>query len=331
MNSGGRRRRFVSTHPLAAATTRALDGLGELVISPDTSPATLVEATREADILIVRAAEIPVEVFDTAHRLRAAVRHGAGVDFIPVAAATDAGVLVANVPGANARSVAEHVMMGILLVARRFRAVDTTLRREGWWAAKAAADEAAEIHGRTLGLVGTGAVAQAVAAVAAGFAMRVRGYSPSRHTDRPGIEPAELSEVITHSDIVVIACPLTDETAGMVDAAFIAAMRPGAVLVNVARGRIVDEEALMAALESRHLAGAVLDVFHSHPLDPGHHLFQLDNVILTPHTAGLTIDAMDRMGAGAVAEVRRVLGGELPVGLVNPEAVPRYRERFGVS
>jgi D-3-phosphoglycerate dehydrogenase len=143
-----------------------------------------------------------------------------------------------------------------------------------------------------------------------------------------GVEAVPLERLVAISDVLVLAAPLTDETLGIIDESRFAAMRPGAVLVNVARGALVVEGALGEALESGHLGGAALDVFEVQPLPQGHPFLSLPNMILTPHMAGITEESMLRMGMGVVAEVRRIAAGGLPENLVNPEAVGRYRGRF---
>ena len=154
-----------STHPLHPNAAKLLDGKAELVIASDLTPATLAREAQEADIVIVRA-NLPEALFDGAKKLKAAIRHGAGLDMIPVEAATAAGVLVANVPGVNARSVAEHVIFVALALARRFRAIDADLRREGWLAGRAHSLAARELKGATMGIIGMGHLGRAIAAIA---------------------------------------------------------------------------------------------------------------------------------------------------------------------
>ncbi len=305
-----------------------LAAAGRLVVASRLDDDTLVREAADAAVVIVRA-PLPPRLFAAAPGLRAAIRHGAGLDMIPVEAATEAGVLVANVPGVNARSVAEHVFMVTLALLRRFRKVDRDLRQAGWAAGRAHAEQTQELAGRTFGIVGMGAVGRAVAAIARhGFGLRVLGVNRSGGALPEGVERAGLEALAAESDVVVLCCPLTPQTSGLVDAGFLARMKPSAVLVNVARGAVVDEAALVAALSEGRLAGAALDVFATQPLPPAHPFFGFDTVILTPHMAGITEESMARMGKGAAAETLRVLGGGLPQNLVNPQAVAAYRRRF---
>jgi D-3-phosphoglycerate dehydrogenase len=322
---------ILSTHTLHPRATAMLASTGALKIASALDAATLTNEARAADIVIVRA-PLPERLFAEARRLRAAIRHGAGLDMIPMEAATAVGVLVANVPGANARSVAEHVLFAALALSRRFRAMDRDLRGKGWLAGRAHADLSHELSGRTIGIVGLGAVGQQVGQMAAhGFGLEVIATTRSTRAAPEGVRFVPIDDLVAGSDIVVLACPLTPETRGLMNAARIGRMKPGALLINVSRGPVVDDEALISALRQGRIGGAALDVFSTQPLPPDHPYFSFDNVIVTPHMAGITEESMLAMGIGAASEALRVLAGELPVNLRNPEAVERYRARFGVA
>ena len=274
-------------------------------------------------------APLPPALFDDAPKLRAAIRHGAGLDMIPVEAATRAGVLVANVPGVNARSVAEHVFFVTMALLRRFRMMDRDLRQRGWLAGRDHADKAHELHGRTLGVVGAGNVGKTVMAIArAGFGLDVIANSRNPKSLPDDVRFVSVDELVAESDVVVLCCPLTPETAGLLSRDRIDRMRPGAILVNVSRGPVVDDAGLIAALREGRIGGAALDVFVTQPLPPDHPYFAFDNVIITPHMAGITEESMMRMGVGAAEEALRVLDNRLPVNLRNTEVVADYRKRF---
>ncbi|MEP9398731.1 hydroxyacid dehydrogenase [Mesorhizobium sp. KR2-14] len=318
-----------STHPLHPKATAILADAGELKIASALDDATLTREAAEAEIVIVRA-PLPAALFSNTPKLRAAIRHGAGLDMIPVEAATRAGVLVANVPGVNARSVAEHVIFVTLSLLRRFRAMDRDLRTQGWLAGREHANLTNELAGRTIGIVGMGSVGHAVLSIARhGFCLDVLATSRSEKSLPDGARFVGLDELVEQSDVVVLCCPLTPETTGLMSRDRIARMKPGALLINVARGPVVDDAALMEALREGRLGGAALDVFATQPLPPDHPYFSFPNVIVTPHMAGITEESMERMGVGAAQEALRVLSGELPVNLRNPEAVEHYRRRFG--
>ena len=315
-------------HPLAQAR---LAQHGEGVVAPDTAPDTLRASALGCRVVMVRA-QLPDDIFDAAPSLIGAVRHGAGVDMIPIAAATARGVLVANVPGVNANAVAEHVLRSMLQLARHTAPMARRLRDRaaGWAKARAFADAGLELAGRTLGLIGFGHVGQAVARVCgAGLSMTVLAHT------RSALPPSEvvvrrvpLPELLARSDVVVLACPLTDQTRGLIGAAELALMKRGAWLVNVARGPVVHDAALVEALRSGQLAGAALDVFDTVPLPDDHPYWELENVLITPHVAGITDDSLQRMGQVAVQAVAHLLRGEVPPHCVNPQAVPGFLGRL---
>ncbi|MGU3496643.1 NAD(P)-dependent oxidoreductase [Xanthobacteraceae bacterium A53D] len=289
-----------------------------LVVGADTADDTLRRHVREADAVIVRA-KLPDDAFAGASRLKGVVRHGVGLDFIPVAAATALGIPVANLPGSNTQTVAEYVFSALFHLRRPLGRMDAALRASGWNPARGLADAAPEIGGTTLGIVGTGAIGGRVAAIAgSGFGMRVLGSSRSGRAVA-GVETVSLDRLFSESDAVVITCPLTPETRGLVGADLIGRMKPGAVLINPARGPIVDTPALIAALREGRIAGAATDVYDTHPVPPDSPLFDLPNLLMTPHVAGITTTSMRAMSVGAAEEVIRMLKGERPKNLVNPE------------
>ncbi len=316
-----------STHPLHPEVTAALQSLGDYRVASAPTPQAITDESFGAEIIVVRA-PIPLGIAPREQRLRALIRHGAGLDMIQVEEATAAGVLVANVPGANALTVAEHAIWSAMALLRRYPLVARDLQTKGWSAARAHSDHGRELSGRTLGILGFGNIGRTLARIAQqGFGMPVLVHTRSPVSDA-GVEPVSLPDLLTRADVLVLCAPLTDQTRGLIDAAALARMKPGAILINVARGPLVVEKALIGALASGHLGGAALDVFDTQPLPPDHPLMRLPNVILTPHMAGITEESMLRMGQGVVAEARRILAGNLPVNLVNPAAVPRYRSRF---
>lgn len=320
-----------TTHPLHAKAAEMLAAAGELRVATSLDAEMLIAEGCDADVVIVRA-PLPDTLFARAPNLRAAIRHGAGLDMIPVEAATAAGVLVANVPGVNARSVAEHVFLVTLALLRRFRRMDRDLREKGWLAGRDHAPHAHDLAGRTIGIFGMGNVGAAVAAVAMhGFGLNVIAGTRDPRRLPDGIFHRDIDTLVAESDILVLCCPLTPQTRGLLDARRIAAMKPDAILVNVSRGPVVADDALIEALRAGRIGGAALDVFSSQPLPLNHPYFSFDNVIITPHMAGITEESMQRMGIGAAQEVLRVLGGGLPENFCNPEVLDAYRERFSAA
>ncbi|TBA13442.1 dehydrogenase (plasmid) [Rhizobium ruizarguesonis] len=317
-----------STHPLHPAAKSMLEAAGDLRVASAPDPETLLREGRGAGIVIVRA-PIPPAFFEDAPALRAAIRHGAGLDMVPLDAATRAGALVANVPGANASTVAEHVFLVTLALLRRFRAMDRELRQSGWAAGRAQSDTAVDLAGRVIGIVGMGNVGKAIFQIAKfGFGLEVVATSRSPESVPDGARFLTIDELVATADIVVLCCPLTPETTGLLNAGRIGRMKPAAVLVNVSRGPVIDDAALIEALRDCRIGGAALDVFATQPLPLDHPYFGFDNVIVTPHLAGLTEESMMRMGTGAASEALRVIKGDLPVNLRNPEVVEHYRRRF---
>ncbi|WP_292661990.1 NAD(P)-dependent oxidoreductase, partial [Mesorhizobium sp.] len=227
----------------------------ELVVASAIDPATLAAEAKDADIVIVRA-PLPPQLFDGAKLLRAAIRHGAGLDMIPMEAAAAAGVLVANVPAVNARSVAEHVMFAALALLRNFRVVDRDLRTKGWLAGREHANSNSELAGKTIGIVGLGAVGQAVGHIAAhGFDLKVVATTRSMQPAPDKVGFLSIDALVEQSDIIVLCCPLTPETRGLINRERIARMKPHALLINVSRGPVIDDDALIEALQKRRIGG----------------------------------------------------------------------------
>jgi D-3-phosphoglycerate dehydrogenase len=300
----------------------------EVLRAPDAGYETIRRLARDADAVITRS-RLPDDIFECAPRVRAVVIHGTGVDLVPLESATTRGVLVANLPGGNAQSVAEYCVMAMLMLARNVIPITVALRSGPWDAARLLGEPAREIAGMTAGLVGVGAIGRRVAAILRdGFGMRVLGNQ--RRMDRlpAQAEPTLLDALVERSDFILLSCPLTPETHHLFDAARIARMKPGAWLINVGRGPVVDEEALIGALRAKQIAGAMLDVYEHYRLPPGHALFGLPNAILTPHLAGMTRESRGRMSVAAAEEVLRMLAGERPRNFVNPDAWEASRERI---
>jgi D-3-phosphoglycerate dehydrogenase len=312
--------RVLVVDPIAAAGEEYLARHAEVVRSTDSDPATIRRLAAGVDGIITRS-KLPDDLFEAAPRVRAVAIHGTGTDLVPLESATARGVMVSNIPGGNAQSVAEYCVMAMLALARNLVPITSSLRKDTWDGARTLGANAREIAGMTLGLVGVGAIGTRTARIARnGFGMRVLGTQ--RRLDRlpAEAEAASLEALLPASDFVVVTCPLTPQTRHLLNAATIALMKREAWLVNVGRGPVVDEAALVAALQERRIAGAMLDVYERYRLEPGHPLFSLDNVILTPHLAGMTRESRARMSVAAAEEVVRMLAGAQPRNFVNPQA-----------
>lgn len=248
-------------------------------------------------------------------RLRLVHKLGAGVNTIDVAAATDRGIAVANMPGANAPSVAEGTVLLMLAALRRLPGLDRAVRQgRGWPSDPGLGEMVRDIGGCTVGLVGYGNIAKRVGDIVAAMGAAVL-HTSTRDDGRPGWRP--LPELLAASDIVSLHLPLTARTHHLLDRDALARMRPNAVLVNTSRGAVVDEGALVDALRDGRLAAAGLDVFEVEPVAPGNPLLDLDNVVLMPHVTWYTADTMRRYLTEAVANCRRLRDGQPLAHVVN--------------
>jgi D-3-phosphoglycerate dehydrogenase len=289
-----------------------------LVVAPDTKPETLRALASDAEGIIVRA-KLPDDIVDHGTKLKGMVRHGVGLDFIPVQAATARGIAVANLPGSNTTAVAEYCMSALLHFQRPLQRMDGLMRRDGWAPARAVAEQLSEIGGTTLGILGVGTIGRRVAKIAReGFGMNVLGASRTKGSLPPFVEEASLEDLFERSDAIVISCSLTDETRGIVSASLIARMPRHSILINVSRGAVVDTTAVIEALNSQKIAGAALDVFDVQPLPASSALFNCPNLLLTPHAAAITASSSRAMAVGAAEEMVRILRDERPLNLVNP-------------
>ena len=255
---------------------------------------------------------------------------GAGYDTVDVPACTAAGVLVVNQSGANAQSVAEHTAGMMLALTKKIPQTDRYLR-----AVRGGSREAFKgwnAHGRTVGIVGLGNVGRRVARICGlGLQMRVLAYDPylsGEEVQARGATKVDLATLLAESRFLTLHCPYNDETRGMIGTAQLAALPAGAYVITTARGGVVDESALVAALTSGHLGGAGIDVWIDEPPPIDHPLLSFDNVIATWHTAGITHDARSIMAQWNAEQVSSILRGERPPRLINPEAWALYTERF---
>jgi len=256
--------------------------------------------------------------------------NGAGYDPVDVEACTAAGVAVVNQSGGNAHSVAEHALAMLITLSKRIIQADRAIRREANVNRNALIGT--EVQGKTIGIIGLGNVGRRIAALCKGLlAMNVLAYDPylsaTEMAERGG-EKAALDELLRRSDYVSISCPLTKESRGMIGAREFALMQPHAYFITTARGFIHDEAALEAALRDKRIAGAGLDVWAKEPPPPDHPLLQFDNVLASPHTAGVTREARENMARIAAEQMLDALDGKRPPRIINPEVWPHYAERF---
>ncbi|PAY05768.1 3-phosphoglycerate dehydrogenase [Bradyrhizobium sp. UFLA03-84] len=270
------------------------------------------------------------ELLKRAPNLLIVSSNGAGFDPVDVDACTAAGVLVVNQSGGNANSVAEHALGMMLTLSKRIIQSDRRLRRE----ANVNRNDLIgnELREKTVGIVGLGNVGRRIAELCKGLLhMKVIAYDPYLTADemaKRGGEKVELDDLLRRADFVSISCPLDSKSRGMIGAREFALMQPHAYFVTTARGFIHDEKALEEALREKRIAGAGLDVWSKEPPPPDHPLLQFDNVLASPHTAGVTREARINMGRIAAEQILDALDGKRPPRIINPEVWPVYAKRF---
>ena len=279
---------------------------------------------------LARIYHIDEDLLRRAPNLLIASSNGAGYDTVDVPACTKAGVLVLNQSGGNRQSVAEHVLGMMLTLSKRIAETDRLMRREANLNRNAYIG--IEAYGKTIGIVGLGNIGTRVAELVRGlFGMRVLAYDPyvsAEEMARRGAEKVDLDTLLANADYVSINCPLTEESRGMIGAAQFGRMRPHAYFITTSRGFIHDEAALADALRNKKIAGAGLDVWAKEPPPLDHPLLEFDNVLVSPHTAGVTKEARANMGRIAAEQLLDTLDGKRPPRIVNPEVWPAYVRRF---
>ena len=266
-----------------------LAGRAEVVYF-DTLPASedeLIERIRDAEIVLnIRSSQkFNERVFEACPRLRLISVWGTGTDHVDLAAAARRGITVKNTPGVSAISIAEHTLALLMAVARRIPQVDAATRAGAW-----PRGQSIQLYGKTCGIIGLGAIGRQFARIASGIGMRVITWTMH---PKAGDAIVELDDLYRTSDIVSVHLRLSDQTASFLGAREFGLMKPSAILLNTARGAIVDEAAMLDALASGRIAGAGLDVFTAEPLPEGHPLTRLSNVVITPHCAGITPEALE--------------------------------------
>ncbi len=286
--------------------------------------AELLERAPEADIIVgdwSHTIHVDAAVIDRASRCRLIQQPTAGYENIDVTAADAKGIPVANAGPANANAVAEHAVMSIIGCLRHLREAIADTEAGEWEQQRWIDMDLSDLEGRTVGIVGFGAIGQAIAKRLQGFDCTIQYHRRHRleAADEAGLGATylEIDPLLRGSEVLVLALPLTSESKGMLSADRLAAMPAGAVLVNVSRGGLVDEDALVRALEERRLGGAALDVFATEPLPKGHRFTGLPNVLLTPHIAGMTANSKRNILLNSINNVGRVARGEAPFWVVN--------------
>ena len=303
-----------------------LKSIADVVRKIPRSDEEMIELVRDANAIISGDSPLTSQILENAKSLKIIARVGVGYDNVDLDAATRRHIIVTNVPGALSASVAEHTILLMLAVARRLIVADKNVR-EGRWADYFQHAPSFELNGKTLGLLGLGAIGSAVAQRAKAFNMEVLVYDPYVDEDRVariGYRRVELDRLLKESDVVSIHSPLTTETKKLIGERELNLMKKSAILINTARGMIVDESSLIEALKKGTIAGAGMDVLTREPPRQDDPILTLENVTLTPHCVAFALDALRRLWVACSDAVLQVLSGELPrppANIVNPDVI----------
>jgi D-3-phosphoglycerate dehydrogenase / 2-oxoglutarate reductase len=317
--------RILATAEVPAAGREAFARLGRI----DVRPLDDIRALAATEVLIVRGTRLGADSLERASSLRAIARTGAGYDNIDVAAATSRGIPIVYAPGVGSQPVAEGTVALMLAAAKRLPELAAVVHDRRWSARYGVAG--LDLDGSCLGIVGFGSIGRRVARLCRGLGMHVIAHDPAFAGHAPlDAELVPLDELVARADVISLHCELTESTRGLVDRALLARVKPGAILVNVARGEIVEsEDALAEALASGRLSAVALDVFPLEPPDPSHHLYADPRVLCTPHAVGLTARWNEQVFHSLAQGVESLLAGELPPNVLNPEALTPRASRVG--
>lgn len=297
---------LVTAADLAPEALALLEGFNIVYAGKTPTEDDIVALCRQHDpvAIIVRYSKVGAAAMDAAPSLRVISKHGSGTDTIDKAAATQRGIEVVAAAGANAAAVAEQALALLLGCAKSLVTLDARMRGGHW---DKSTHKSMELDGKTIGLIGLGAIGRRFAAMAHGMNMRVIGHDPYAQNLPAYIEPVPLQQIWQDADAISLHCPLTDENRGLINADTLAQCRPGVILVNTARGGLVDEGALLAAVRSGQVAAAGLDSFAVEPMTAGHPFQEEPRILLSPHIGGVTRAAYVNMGVAAARNVLAVL------------------------
>lgn len=302
-----RPRILVTGADLAPQATDLLSGYEIVYAGAKPTENDLIDLVEKFDpvAVIVRYGRITPAILEAARSLRVISKHGSGTDTIDIEAATARGIQVRAAVGANAAAVAEHAIGLLLACAKSIPALDSRTHAGHW---DKATHKSIELEGRTLGLIGLGAIGRKVANIAAAMGMRVIGFDPFAQQAPDNVELVDMDTIWDESDAISLHCPLTHENRGLVNAQSLARCKDGVLLVNTARGGLIDEAALVEAIIRGKVASAGIDSFSAEPPSPDHVFFGVAGMILTPHIGGVSSDAYVKMGCAAARNVIAVLG-----------------------
>lgn len=290
----------------------------EYVCINTTNEEEVVAAAKDAEVILFTAAKFTESTFAELPKLRLMVRYGMGYDTVDLDAARAHGVDVCNAPSYGAQAVAEHAFSLMLATNRKIPSYDAAIREGNF--GKGASYPSVQVSGKTLGILGFGRIARNVAKFGLGFGMKVLTYDPYVPEDfakSQNVEKVELDTLLREADFISVNAPLTDETYHLINAEAFAKMKPSALIVNTARGALIDEDALYDALNTRRIRAAGIDVYENYPKEVGNRFHKLDNIVLTPHMAWNTEESAVALHEEVTAEVVRFLEGKPNLNIVN--------------
>ena len=306
---------------IAGQYMETLQQVADVITTPHADEAALIEAVRDASLILTCYTNITGPVIEAATNLKGIVKYGVGTDAIDLETATRNGIIVANCPAYGSDTVADHAFALLIALARRIPEIDKKMKDDGWaWPSHDLLG--LDLSGKTMGLIGYGRIGTAMARRAQGFGMDLLCYDPFVDDSRGNnVRFTTLDELLEQSDFISIHSVLTDQSLGLIGTAELARMKPQSLLINVSRGAIVDEAALIAALESGGIGGVGIDVFANEPLSPDHPLLAMDNTIVTPHLAWYTQEAFERVERQTLESILDILNGNIPRNLKNVSVV----------
>ncbi len=317
--------------PSLAIETEVFRAAGaELIVSETGAEADLVRLAPQADAILTCWKLVTPAVLDAAPRCRIVSRYGVGLDNIAVQHATDLGMWVTNVPDYCMEEVSDHAMALLLACARRVP-LFSAATQAGVWNLKAGWP-LPRLRGQTLGIIGFGRIGKALAPKAAGFGLKLLVYSPHARPEEVapyGELTNDLGHLLSTADYISLHVPLTDATRGLINATTLRQMKPSAFLINTSRGAVIDEAALLEAVQQKVIAGAALDVLTQEPPAPGHPLMGQPNITLTPHAAFYSEAAIEELQHKAAEHVVQALRGEVPGNVINPQVRQQANFRAG--
>ena len=306
----------------ALAEISALGGYAWAEAKDEVDLADKIGGSPSVKVIVSEYVPVNLQVLARAPGLKGVIAYGAGYDHIDAAALSRKGIKICNCRGENAQAVAELAFGLLLSLLRRIHRADPWIRVGEWVKAGRALPEWAsgqELWKKTLGIIGLGQIGVRVVKIAKGFEMKIIGYDPfikPEHYDRMAVEQVSLVELLSRADVVTLHLPLSSATEKLIDSRALAEVKPGMILVNTSRGKLIEERALIEALQAGRIKGAALDVFATEPLPSSHPLTGLENVVLSPHMGALSQEAGDRLSDSVARQVRDILEGRRPECLI---------------